>query len=146
MSKKITVQLQIPADTIFLEMIRNFIFSIPAVTKMNRREQYNVVMAVEEACENIISHAYTKKSENPNIKVQVEYDARKIAVTVIDKGRGFSRNKGLEKKLGNKTTDVKIGGLGLYIIENLMDNIDYSINPGVENKVRMIKYIKKNKK
>ena len=141
MAKKEEVVLKIPAYPEYLELVREFILHVPLMNSISGRERYKIVMALEEACENIISHAYSKNDSDKDIKIIIEFDSKKLSITVIDKGRGFSRDKGIEKKIGEKTTELKIGGLGLYIIENLMDSIDYSINPGVENKVRMIKYL-----
>ena len=35
---------------------------------------------------------------------------------------------------------LKVGGLGIYLMKTLMDEVDYQIQPGVKNQVKMVKY------
>ena len=42
--------------------------------------------------------------------------------------------------------ELRVGGLGIYLMRTLMDEVDYRAKPGIKNEVRMVKYLlKKNK-
>ena len=42
--------------------------------------------------------------------------------------------------VGLAVAELRVGGLGIYLMRSLMDEVDYEIKPGVKNKVTMVKY------
>ena len=42
-------------------------------------------------------------------------------------------------------TQIRVGGLGIYLMKALMDEVNYLSKPGGENEVAMVKYLLKKK-
>ncbi|KAA3656713.1 MAG: ATP-binding protein, partial [Calditrichaeota bacterium] len=38
-------------------------------------------------------------------------------------------------------SEMRVGGLGIYLMQTLMDEVDFKIEPGKRNQVQMVKYI-----
>ena len=86
--------------------------------------QFNLV--VEELFVNIASYAY-KENENGKCKIIIEYDKEKQEVKISFEDNGIKFNP-LEKEDPDTDTeiqDMQIGGLGIYIVKESMDNVEY---------------------
>jgi serine/threonine-protein kinase RsbW len=94
--------------------------------------------AIEEACMNAIEHG---NEENANVKVLVELiaDESKLQIDVHDRGKGISRDL-LEKP----DIDAKMAGMqksrgwGLFLIQSLMDEVEFNWSPETGNVTRMV--------
>lgn len=135
--KEKEVKINMPAVNEYLQSIRSFISNLPPVKKMNSQEQYNLLLAVEEAVENVIKHAYDQSSAG-DMEIDISTDDEKIAIIISDRGKGFVPK---EKLNWDQLTELKVGGLGIYIIEKLMDKVNYQIDKEKGGtKIKMIKY------
>ncbi len=86
--------------------------------------QFNLV--VEELFVNIASYAY-KKNESGKCKIIIEYDKEKQEVKISFEDNGIKFNP-LEKEdpdINTEIQDMQIGGLGIYIVKESMDNVEY---------------------
>ena len=86
--------------------------------------QFNLV--VEELFVNIASYAY-KENESGKCKIIIEYDKKKQEVKISFEDNGIKFNP-LEKEDPDTNTeiqDMQIGGLGIYIVKESMDNVEY---------------------
>ena len=86
--------------------------------------QFNLV--VEELFVNIANYAY-KEDENGKCKISIEYNQEKQEVKLSFEDNGIKFNP-LERENPNTNIpveDMKIGGLGIYIVKKSMDNIEY---------------------
>jgi serine/threonine-protein kinase RsbW len=138
---KKTYQLKIPSDTANLEIIRDFVSGIARNLGFNVEDINRIELAVDEASTNVIKHAY--KGNNLNKKtifIKVITYPNKIEICVADKGTGFDPKKIQTPNMENYLKKMKRGGLGMFLIKTLMDKVEYHINPGVHNRVKMIKY------
>ncbi len=90
-------------------------------------------LAVAEACTNCIQHA----SGSTSVSIACQIFSEKIVVTVEDGGRAVV--SGLEPKaLG----EPKPGGLGVFLIRSLMDDVEYELNPDAGTKLTMTKFLR----
>lgn len=136
-NNKKDVKINVPAINEYLEAIRNFIEHLPSVKSMDPQERYNLLLAVEEASENVIKHAYDEPTKG-DIEIDICTDDEKITVIVSDRGKGFIPR---EKVDWEHLTELRVGGLGIYIIEKLMDKVNYQIDKEKGGtKIKMIKY------
>lgn len=141
MTKKIqNYEIKIPAKTENLETIRNFIISATKSLGFHEDEMNKILLAVDEACSNVIRHAYHFK-ENL-MKVNLRIEAKKLTVTIIDHGKSFNPNKVKTPEMDKYLKSYKVGGLGMLLMKKLMDEVEYDIKPNSQNKVKLIKYIK----
>jgi serine/threonine-protein kinase RsbW len=123
-------------------MIRRFVLKIAAKTGFNEETQEQIALAVDEACTNVIKHAHHHDARRL-MDIQIQTDAIKMKITITDKGRGFDITKLKDPDVEKFIKESKHGGLGIYLIKTLMDEVDYEFNPGVKNQVQLTKYLQK---
>jgi serine/threonine-protein kinase RsbW len=85
---------------------------------------FHVQMAVDEACTNIIEHAYGGEGEG-HIALTCRIAPGELTVTIRDHGRAFDPSGVPPPKLGNVVEDVEVGGLGLYFMRQVMDEVHF---------------------
>jgi serine/threonine-protein kinase RsbW len=137
-------KLEIPSVTENLYLIREFIIKIAAKAGFAEDMQEQIALAVDEACTNVIKHAH-KFDANRNIDIVVSYDNSKIKISIIDTGTGFDTSKLQKPDLMKFAKESRHGGLGIYLMKTLMDEVEYEFNPGIKNQVQLIKYRKSQK-
>ncbi len=135
-------RLKIPSITENLQMIRVFVLKIAAKMGFNEETQEQIALSVDEACTNVIKHAHHHNARRL-IDIKIETDANKIKITITDKGKGFDITKLQDPDIEKYIKESKHGGLGIYLIKTLMDEVNYEFNPGVKNQVQLTKYLQK---
>ncbi len=85
---------------------------------------YDLKLAVDEACTNIITHGYA--GMNPgSIILSLEMAPNKVVVTITDFGHPFESSEASAPDLEAGLEDLPLGGLGLFFIYQTMDEINY---------------------
>jgi serine/threonine-protein kinase RsbW len=137
-----TFTLQVPSSTENLALIREFVTTVGQQAGITDLEICNIELAVDEACANVIEHAYGHDaSKEVTIRANIDEDA--ITFEIVDTGPGFDPTKVKQEDLEQLIQKRKDGGLGLRLIKTLMDEVNYEIVPGQKNELRMIKRINK---
>lgn len=104
-------------------------------------ELYAVETAVDEACSNIVEHAYGGENKG-NIECFTEIGPDRIIITLKDHGKSFDPKRSKPPDLKCPLCERKNHGLGLYFIYQWMDDVVFS-REGESNILTMVK-IKKN--
>ncbi|MBN1782353.1 ATP-binding protein [bacterium] len=139
-SQPVERHLCIPGKTENLEFIRNFVSGMARKAGFNDKDVNKIELAIDEACTNVIEHAYRDTGEG-DIDIDVEYDTQKFKVVVADQGRSFVMEDIKIPDMEKYMAELKVGGLGIYLMRTLMDEVDYRSKPGARNEVRMVKYL-----
>lgn len=139
--KKKNHELKVKSKTENLSEIRDFVSANAHRAGISSETIDNIILAVDEACTNIIKHAY-KLSPQGEIIVRIDYDETKFTVTIIDYGKSFEPNKVPLPDLQKYYREHRVGGLGMYLIKSLMDDVEYISVPGKYNQVLLSKNIK----
>ena len=138
--KKTTlVDMEISGNPRSLSLIRRILCSCAASVPLPAAFLNDIKLAVTEACTNIIKHAF-KYDQNRkfSLAIQVCDDFFLIHVTYTD--TDFNPDAIPLPDLSN----IKEGGLGVFIIRNIMDNIHYATDPATGTVLlRMIKFIRR---
>jgi serine/threonine-protein kinase RsbW len=137
-----TFTLQVPSSTENLAMIRDFVTSIGEQAGLGPAEVAQLELAVDEACANVIEHAY-RRDVTKEVSVRATVDADAVAIDVIDTGQGFDPAAIEQKDLDKLISERKSGGLGMRLMQTLMDEVHYEMIPGKKNELRMIKRLHK---
>lgn len=91
---------------------------------IDERIRYDLKLAVDEACTNVITHGYA--GMNPgSIIFAVELDDRQAVMTITDFGRPFEPSEAPMPDVEAALADRPTGGFGLYFIYQTMDEVDY---------------------
>ena len=138
-----TYRMKLPADSGNLDIIRKFIAGISENMGFNDEEVYKIELAVDEACANVIKHAYlTNSKREPIINIEAQEKNDRIEIVISDKEKGFDPSKVKKPEIEEYMKKMKRGGLGIYLIKELMDKVSFRIKAGVRNEVRMVKFLK----
>lgn len=123
-----------------LQVFRDFITDSCARFKIPDGIVFELKLAVDEACTNIIQHGY-QGMDPGSIILAIRIDADRILVQITDFGRIFEPAEAPKPDVEAALEDRELGGLGLFLIYQTMDNIDYqSSDDG--NSLTFTKYIK----
>ena len=130
--------LTVPARFTELAHIAEFIAQAGREAGLDERTTFHVQMAVDEACSNIIEHAYGGESDEP-ITVSWHCEGEKFIVTIRDWGKPFDPSAVPEPRLDVPLEELPVGGLGLYIMRKLMDEVTFHFDDVEGNILRMVK-------
>jgi len=105
---------------------------------LDSQAAYAVQVAVDEACTNIIEHAYGGEGKG-TITCSVEAATGGLTVILKDTGRPFHPEKIRAPDLKSPLSKRKEGGLGMFFIRQYMDEVQYDFSNEGENRLTMIK-------
>ncbi len=117
-------KLEFTSHTANLALMRSFVRRFLARHPFSEKEQTLMVLGVDEACTNVIRHAYDLRDDQP-IALSVETLRTCVRVRLRDYGEQAPANK----MRGRAHNEVKPGGLGLHLIRNAFDKVDYILKP-----------------
>lgn len=137
-----TFTLDVPSSTANLSLIRDFVSRIGAQAGLPESELAQLELAVDEACANVIEHAYGEDATK-QVVVRAMFDEDTLRINVIDTGQSFDPSTIKEEDLQKLVESRRTGGLGLRLIRSLMDEVLYDIEPGKKNELRMVKRIRR---
>ncbi len=83
-------------------------------------------LAADEAASNIIEHAYAGRVDG-TFRLRCEYKNDKLVMTFFDQGSSFDFSKVDKPDVTASLAERKIGGLGIYLMHKLMDEVDYKV-------------------
>jgi serine/threonine-protein kinase RsbW len=127
------LQLRIPSRAEWVSVARLAVAGIAHRIDATIDEVEDLKLAVAEACTNCIQHA----QGNEEVLVTFEISGRRITVVVEDGGKGFDGRALAPEPLG----EPKVGGLGVFLIRSLMDEVDYDFDPLTGTKLTMSKVL-----
>lgn len=99
---------------------------------------YSIEMAVDEACSNIIEHAYGGEGKG-EIKCTCRVDANTLVIELKDRGKSFNPSQIPPPNLSDNLEERQAHGLGMYFIRKWMDDVSF-VSTGKENILTMVKH------
>src|SRR5512145_1373735 len=111
-----------------LAAISEFAAAAAKAAGLDETAIYSIQMAVDEACSNIIEHAYGGENRGTIECTCCDSDS---AFTIIlrDHGQAFDPNRVASPDTQASIEDRPIGGLGLFFIRQLMDDVRFEFKP-----------------
>ena len=135
--------LHVPSSTDNLAMIRDFVSKVGEKAGFDEKEVMKLSLAVDEACANVIEHAYGDIPIKGQVRVRVTFDDNEVIIEVVDTGKGFDPSQLPVKDVEQLVRERRSGGLGWRLIRSVMDEVHYQMVPGEKNELRMVKKIRK---
>ena len=102
-----------------LKEVRKFAREVFEKTKEFENYKEELVLALAEAAQNIVKHAYNGQSSRDNMKVKLSYSENVLTMELFDKGKPVVPENIKPRKLD----DIKAGGLGTFFIGQIMDEV-----------------------
>ena len=137
------VEMTIPADTRSLSQVRDAVRKLTGHGLFSPVKANMIALAVDEAVANIIEHAYGADpgSAHHGIRIVMNADAKRFEVSIRDRGTAFDPRGAPDVDVKQHVEAGRKGGLGIFLMRRIMDEISYSFKQGVHNELRMIKYV-----
>ena len=129
-----------PARTEELRVIREAVEREAIRFGFDPETAYRVALAVDEACANIIEHALQYAADE-NFSVEIMTEANQFVIKLFDSGEPFQPGALPELDLKRGAEEHRDGGLGLHIINLVMDIVDYVNTSERANCLRLVKYL-----
>jgi serine/threonine-protein kinase RsbW len=133
--------LQVPSSTENLALIREFVTTIGNQAGLLPAGVAQLELAVDEACANVMEHAYGRDMTK-ELSIRASIDGDTLEIAVIDTGKSFDPSAVPQLELDKLIANRKSGGLGMRLMNALMDEVHYEMIPGKKNQLRMIKRLK----
>jgi len=128
-----------PGNYKSLERISEFIIQEAQNIEFSPSEVYAIQTAVDEACANIIDHAYGGENLG-QIEIQVQKFKEGIKITLQDNGDPFNPDDIPSPDISSPLEIRKERGLGIFFMQKLMDEVIFSFSQSGTNKLTLIKY------
>ncbi len=140
-SEIVALDLRIPAKGEYLASVRSDLSITARELGFNKEKEKDLVMAVCEACLNVIGHAYNGKHLNSKMMdIQYWMYPNKLVIMIKDHGKGFDAHFVQRYvKAADCAVPEKIG-LGIFLIKTLMDEVEYESSIDKGTSVIMVKY------
>ncbi len=130
------IEIKIAADPRLLTVVRALISQLCVLVECPEEEQRKVVLAVDEACANIIKHTY-HGDQNLTIDILCKGDKDRLEIVLRDCGPPIDVRCIQPRDLD----EVRPGGLGTHFIRSIMDEVNYGYEEGCGNVLRMVKHL-----
>ena len=97
---------------------------------------YNIQLAVQEGCANIVDHAYSGEEGRIGVTLQLDTSPLSLTVELRDVGRSFDPEEVQDPDLDMP----QVHGYGMFLMRALMDEVVYESHTGA-NCLRMVKQL-----
>ncbi len=137
---RLTETLLIKNDVHEVSKFSEFVKSVMEKLNVEKSLARQFRLAVEEAVVNVIDYAYPAGKEG-DIEVRMMFDGETLKTVIIDSGVAFDPTAKEQTDTSLSVEDRQIGGLGILLVRELMDSINYERADG-QNFLTLIKKLK----
>ncbi len=138
--KSNTFEIDVEADLENLNVISRFIDRVMREIGADEQRLFEIQLAVDEACTNIIQYAYSGEGGPISIRCQLVDDS--LVIAIRDQGKPFDPSSVPRPDLGAGVSERKVGGLGIFLIKKMMDEVRYSFDAKKGNELTMRKKVR----
>jgi len=129
------LKFSVPGKPEYVGTVRLAISSLANYAGFDIEAVEDIKVAVSEACTNVVCHGKSNREESYEVACEVG-DGR-IIISVVDQAGGYDMSKYQRPMMDTP----KEGGLGLFIIKALMDEVDIFSELGMGTSIKMVKYL-----
>ena len=104
--------------------LNNFIKKVGAALSLDEKMTRKIRLAVEEAVVNVMEYAYPEGKKG-NVTVAAKADSNRLKIIITDQGKPFDPTQKEKADVSLTAEERPIGGLGLLLVRELMDSINY---------------------
>lgn len=129
--------LTIPGRYDRLAQACKFVAAAASAAGLDDGESNHCQLAVDEACTNIIEHGYGGEDLG-EIRLTCDVAAGELVITIQDAARPFDPQSVPEPDLSAPLDEMRIGGLGLFFMRQVMDAVEFR-HQGGGNTLTLVK-------
>jgi serine/threonine-protein kinase RsbW len=132
--------LTISNDHAYLAQVRDLVSRGVAVGEFPGHFLNRLQIAVDEAVTNIIEHGYAGQTRgSAAIEITVDVDSQCFRIQISDNGMSFDPNQMSDIDIQSHVAAGKAGGLGVFLMRKIMDQVDYQYQSGKRNQLTLVK-------
>ena len=133
------VELRLPNRPEFVAVARLAVSAVATRMDFDIEAIEDLKVAVGEALNNAIEHGCPSEGDEKMVTLRCELGAETLTIIVCDCGDGFDPATATRQHPHGELLLAE-RGLGMLLIEALMDEVDFSSTPGSGTQVRMVKH------
>jgi serine/threonine-protein kinase RsbW len=133
------VKMELPTQTDYISLVRQFVGGISRKAGFGDIDIEKIELAIDEACSNVLQHAYKYESDN-RYAVEITIRNTKLDIVITDQGDSFSFHDAVVPDIEQHVSELKVGGLGIFIMQQMMDDVKYETRAN-NNILRLTKFI-----
>jgi anti-sigma regulatory factor (Ser/Thr protein kinase) len=143
MAKTIHRELTVPAETTHLCRVRQAVLDVIGHGMFTPVKCNLIALAVDEAVANIMEHAFPadRPANSNDIEVILDATPQRFEVIIRDRGATFDPRDVPDVDMHKHVKEGKKGGLGIFLIRRIMDELHYRYKHGEHNELQMIKFV-----
>jgi serine/threonine-protein kinase RsbW len=134
------IAIVLPSHLKYLRFISYVIEKIAQQAGFAGIEIERIKSAVDEACTNVIQHAYEGRNDR-HFRINCFMDEWGLKIVVCDQGKFFTPPEIDYSNFGEDLNSRSPGGLGIYLMRAFMDRVEFKRTRGC-NEVHMVKYLR----
>ena len=141
------VAVHTPGDVSYLGHIRELVCDLAHKVGFPSEDIAKIEMAVDEACTNIVEHAYAPdatwrwQQQRPEIRIVVRIARDQLIIELNDHGQHFDFAAYRPATVQDRAQDMQTGGYGIPIMREFMDEVAYNSSAAEGNTLRLVKYL-----
>jgi len=131
-----------PATVESLTHIREYLTELSGTAGLDKKQTYNLCLAVDEVVTNIVLYGYGQSRQKGVVDVSAEMDENQIKITVEDDSPPYDPTQQKlpdEEDLKKPLEERSIGGLGLFLAINNVDEFKYEYVNGRNRNIFIVK-------
>ena len=132
------MRLHVIAKFEYLDEMREFVGDIARAGGFGSNDVHNIQLAADEAASNIIEHAY-EGVKNGVLEISCGVKEGAMTIVMVDYGESFDASVIPVPNLKADLSERKIGGVGMFLMRKLMDEVHYESRRDKSNVLTMIK-------
>lgn len=115
-----------PAKNNQIPILRDFIFNTIKVREVDEISCEDILLCCDEAGTNIVMHSYKDTTlKNPTFECSIKFTDDTLEILLRDQGKKFLRENVPKPSLEANLRGERRGGFGVFIMEKLMDQVEY---------------------
>ncbi len=126
MGKPLNYELIVPAQHENLALIGEFVVAVARRAGLDEKGVFDVQLATDEACTNVIEYAYANQEGSIHIVCTPQPDG--LVIQIHDVGEPFNPMEVPPPNLTGTLEERETGGLGLHFMRSVMDEIEFLFN------------------
>jgi len=129
------IEFSIPSHPVFLQMVRAVMKKAGEMVNLPEDQTGLIVLGVDEASSNVIKYAYDN-DPGGRLDYIITLKTDRMDISITDYGKACD----LPRLRPRDINELRPGGLGIYIINEVMDQVVYACGKDNKNQIRMTKF------
>lgn len=121
-----------------LPLLRQFIEKASAELEVPEEEAFSFKLSIDEIFTNICTHGYVEGVAGP-VELSFMREQEQIILAIEDEGSPFDSSQAPDVDVLENVDDRSVGGLGLFLVEEMMDHVEYERTASARNRTVLTK-------